>query len=220
MAIDFSLTQEQLLLQQKARDFARSEIQPIAKQLDKSKDPVAPSELCKSMFRKGSELGFTYLLLPLEYGGKGGKCTDYVLVQEELGAADVSIACSYFNLTAAMSLFMVRVGTSQQQEQILPRINSGEPMLFCVAESEPNVATSDLFCPTPDPNIGMKTVAEREGNTYILNGNKSGLVTNAGVADAYFIMARIGLDKPLRESMSLFYVPADTPGLKFGKKQR
>lgn len=219
MAIDFTLTQEQLLWQQKARDFAQSEIQPISKWLDQSKEPdIAPWEICKGVFHKGVELGFTSLLLPQEYGGKGGKCIDFVLVQEELGAADVSIACSYFNLTAAMSLFIARVGTKDQQERILSRVNSGEPILFSVAESEPNVATSDLFCPTPDPSFGMKTVAQRDGDTYVLNGSKSALVTNAGVADAYFIMARTSLDKPLRDSMSLLYVSADTPGLKFSQK--
>ena len=64
----------------------------------------------------------------------------------------------------------------------------------------------------------MKTVAQRNGDTYILNGNKSALVTNAGIADGYFIIARTALDLPMRDSMSIFYVKADTPGLMFGKK--
>lgn len=217
--IDFSLTQEQRILQKTARDFAQSAIAPIAKKLDESNDPnLVPWDFCKSVFRKGADLGFTSLLLPQEYGGKGGKCIDFVLVQEELGVADVSIACSYFNLTAAMSLFIARVGSEEQRKRILSYASSGEPHLFSAAESEPNVATSDLFCPAPDPKIGMKTFAQRDGDTYVLNGNKSALVTNAGIADAYFILARTDRDKPMRESMSMFYVPADVPGLEFGKK--
>jgi alkylation response protein AidB-like acyl-CoA dehydrogenase len=90
--------------------------------------------------------------------------------------------------------------------------------VFSAAESEPNVASSDLFCPTPDAQIGMKTVAVRDGDTYVLNGKKSGLVTNAGIADAYFIIARTALDKPMQESMSIFYIGADTPGLTFGQR--
>lgn len=217
--IDFSLTQEQRMLQKTARDFAQSEIKPIAKRLEESNDPnLVPWDFCKGVFRKGADLGFTSLLLPEEYGGKGRKCIDLVLVQEELGVADVSIACSYFNLTAAMSLFVAKAGTEEQLRRILSYVNSGEPHLFSAAESEPNVATSDLFCPAPDPKIGMKTFAQRDGDTYVLNGNKSALITNAGIADGYFIMARTDLDKPMRESMSMFYVQADTPGLKFGKK--
>lgn len=217
--IDFSLTQEQLLLQKTARDFAESEIKPIAKIIDESNDPnIIPWDFCQGVFRKGADLGFTSLLLPQEYGGMGGKCIDLVLVQEELGVADVSIACSYFNLTASMSLFLTRAGTEEQRKRMLSSASSSEPHLFSVAESEPNVASSDLFCPAPDPQIGMKTFACSDGDRYVLNGNKSGLITNAGIADAYFIMARTSLDKPMRESMSMFYVPADTPGLKFGKR--
>lgn len=219
MAIDFSLTQEQLELQNKARNFAKSEIKPIAKQLDQSNElHLLPWELCRDVFYKGAELGFTSLLLPQEYGGKGGKCIDFVLLQEELGAADVSIACSYFNLTSAMSLFVARAGNNEQQQRILSYVSTGSPHLFSAAESEPNVATSDLFCPIPDAKIGLKTVALRDGDTYVLNGNKSALVTNAGIADAYFMIVRTAFDKPLQQSLSMFYIPADTPGLKFGKK--
>ncbi|MBR8834955.1 MAG: acyl-CoA/acyl-ACP dehydrogenase [Stigonema ocellatum SAG 48.90 = DSM 106950] len=217
--IDFSLTQEQQMLLKKARDFAQSEIKPIAKIIDESNDPnIVPWDFCQSLFRKGADLGFTSVLLPQEYGGMNGNCVDLVLVQEELGVADVSIACSYFNLTTAMSVLVARAGTSEQQKRILSYVSSLEPRLFSAAESEPNVATSDLFCPTPDPKIGIKTFAQRDGDTYVLNGNKSSLITNAGIADGYFIMARTDLDKPLPVSMSMFYVPADTPGLKFGKK--
>lgn len=217
--IDFSLTQEQQTLQKTARDFAHSKIKPIVKMLDESNDPtLVPWDLCKGVFHKGADLGFTSLLLPQEYGGMGGKCIDLVLLQEELGFADVGIASNYFNLTAAMALLIAKAGTEEQRRQILSHVSSGEPLLFSAAESEPSVAGSDLFCPTPDPKIGMKTFAQRDGDTYVINGNKSALVANAGIADAYFIMARTDLDKPMRESMSMFYVPADTPGLKFGKK--
>lgn len=217
--IDFSLTQEQQTLQKTARDFAQSKIKPIVKMLDESNDPtLVPWDLCKGVFHKGADLGFTSLLLPQEYGGMGRKCIDLVLLQEELGVADVGIASNYFNLTAAMALLIAKAGTEEQRRQILSQVSSGEPLLFSAAESEPSVAGSDIFCPTPDPKIGMKTFAQRDGDTYVLNGTKSALVANAGIADAYFIMARTDLDKPMRESMSMFYVPADTPGLKSGKK--
>lgn len=216
--IDFSLTQEQLSLQSMARDFAESQIQPIVKKIEDSNDPnIVPWDFCQDVFRKGANLGFTSLLVPQQYGGKGKKCVDLVLVLEELGAADVSIASSHFSLTAAMSLLVARAGTQEQKERILSCVSSLEPHLFSAAESEPNMATSDIFCPTPDSKIGMKTSAQRQGDTYVINGKKSGLVTNAGIADAYFILARTAFDLPMLQSMSMFYVPANTPGLSFGK---
>ena len=217
--IDFSLTQEQQMLQSQARDFAQNKVLSIVQIIEESFNPeMEPWDFCKHVFHKGSELGFTSLMVPKELGGVGGKCIDLAIVLEEIGAVDVSIACSYFNLTAAMSLFVSRVATQEQQKRILSFVKSGKPHLFSAAESEPNIATSDLFCPFPDPNIGMKTFAARQGNAYILNGTKSSLVTNAGIADAYIIIARTAMDKPLRESLSIFYVPTDTPGIKFGKK--
>lgn len=219
MAIDLCLTPEQIQLQQKARDFAKNEIQPIVKQIDESDDlHLVPWELCQGVFHKGAKLGFTSLLLPQEYGGGGRKCIDFALVQEELGAVDTSIASCYFSLTSVMPLLIARAGSSEQRSRLLSYINFEEPLLFSAAESEPNVATSDIFCPIPDAQIGMKTVAQRDGDTYILNGQKSALVTNAGIADAYFIIARTDLNKPMRESMSIFYVKADTPGLTFGER--
>ncbi|GJD15698.1 acyl-CoA dehydrogenase [Rivularia sp. IAM M-261] len=216
--IDLSLTPEQQLLKQTAHDFALNEVQPIVEKIDSSDSHVEPWDLCKNFFSKGVDLGFTQLLLPAEYGGKGKKCVDLVLVLEELGAVDVSVASSYFNLTAAMALFVTRAGTSEQKERILSKVSNSEPFLFSAAESEPNVATSDMFCPMPDAKIGMKTFAQREGDTYILKGEKSLLVTNGGIADGYFIIARTDEDKPMRDSLSLFYVEADTPGLKFGER--
>ena len=217
--IDFSLTQEQQMLQSQARDFAQNEVLSIVQIIEESNNPEMESwDFCKHVFHKGSELGFTSLMVPKELGGVGGKCIDLAIVLEEIGAVDVSIACSYFNLTAAMSLFVSRTATQEQQKRILSFVKSGKPHLFSAAESEPNVATSDLFCPFPDSNIGMKTFAARQGNAYILNGTKSSLVTNAGIADAYIIIARTAMDKPLRESLSIFYVPTDSPGIKFGKK--
>ena len=217
--IDFNLTQEQQILQIQARNFAQNEIQPIVRIIEESNNlEIEPWEFCQNLFYKGSELGFTSLMLPEKLGGVGRKCIDLAIVLEEIGVVDVSIACSYFNLTAAMSLFVTRAATTEQQKRILSFVNSGKPHLFSAAESEPNVATSDMFCALPDSNIGMKTFAAREGNTYILNGTKSSLVTNAGIADAYFIIARTAMDKPLRESLSIFFVPTDTPGIKFGKK--
>lgn len=150
--IDFSLTPEQQTLQKKAREFAQSEIAPIANKIDSSNDSkLVPWEFCKDMFGKGTELGFTSLLLPQEYGGWGKKCIDLTLVLEELGVADVSIAASYFNLTAAMSLLIAKTGTEEQRKRILSHVSSGEPHLFSAAESEPGVASSDFFAPNPIP---------------------------------------------------------------------
>ncbi|MBD2451602.1 acyl-CoA dehydrogenase family protein [Nostoc sp. FACHB-152] len=122
--IDFSLTPEQQILQTQARDFAQNEIQPIVRIIEESNNPaIEPWEFCQNLFYQGSKLGFTSLMLPEELGGAGRKCIDLAIVLEEIGAVDVSIACSYFNLTAAMSLFVTRAATTEQQKRILSFAN-------------------------------------------------------------------------------------------------
>lgn len=217
--IDFRLSEEQQLLQKTARDFARREVLPAAERVRQLGTKNAePWPHCESMFRKGRELGFTNLLIPESYGGLGLSCLDAAIVFEELAAADVSIAADYFSLNATVPLIILAAGTEEQKSLWLQDISSGKSAMLSGALSEPNVAGSELFCPIPDPKLGIRTFAAREGSDYVIEGQKSAFVTNAGMADHYFILARTDLHKPQFESISIFYVPADTPGLSVGKR--
>ncbi len=217
--IDFSLSEEQQLLQKTARDFARREIAPVAERIHAMPERnIEPWPECAAMYRKGRELGFTNLLVPEEYGGLGMRCIDATIVFEELAAADISIAADYFSLNATVPLIILSAGTDEQKETWLTEICTGEPLMLSGALSEPNVAGSELFCPTPDPKLGIRTHAVRDGDDYVIDGQKSAFITNAGIADHYFVLARTDLDKPQFESISIFYVPADSPGLTVGKR--
>ena len=217
--IDFSLTEEQKMLQQTARDFAQKEIEPLVEQIEKlDHAKQSPWELCRPMVKKGTALGFTKMLVPEQYGGLGQGCRDIIILLEELGAADVAIAADYFNLTMTMPLVFLYGCEGEQRTRYLEDFCNSEVTVLAGAQSEPNVAGSEMFCPIPDPNLGMKTFAERQGDGYVLNGTKSAFVTNAGAADAYFILARTDLTKPQFESASFFYIPSDTPGLNIGKQ--
>lgn len=210
--IDFTLTEEQRALQETAREFATREISPIAENIAREKISV-PWTLCKALFEQGAALGFVTLLLPEQYGGHNASCLDLALVMEEMGAADVAIAANYFNLPACLMYLVARAGSETQRAEILSK-----PRLLSGALSEPNVAGSDLFCPTPNARIGIQTTATRDGDAYILNGNKSAFVTNAGIADGYFVLARTAFDKPVAQAMTMLYVPVKTTGLSFGKR--
>jgi len=217
--VDFSLTEEQRLLQQTARDFAEKEIRPVVDavaRMDRSKE--VPWDYCRKMVKKGCELGFTKLLIPEEYGGLGRQCFDNVLVMEELGAADVGIASSYFNLNATMPMLIALGGTDKQRATWLRDMCARELFMLSSAGMEPNTAGSDCICPLPDPAIGIRTVARREGDTFIIHGAKAGFCTNAGIADAYYVMVRTDLNLPPMASTPMIYVPANTPGLTVGKK--
>ena len=216
--ISLQLTEEQQLLQQTARNFARDEIAPIAAKVASTRESE-PWKLCAEMFRRGWELGFTRMLLPEEYGGGGASMIDAVILLEELGAADVAIAADLFALNMTVPLIIANGGTPAQARALLPDITT-RPNILSGALSEPNVAGSELFTQNPSPKMGIKTSARLEGDHYRISGQKSAFVTNAGIADHYFVLARTSLDRPLWESISVFFVPANTPGLKAGVRTR
>ena len=220
--IDFRLTEEQELLQHTAREFARAEIAPAAQRIHNAQATSGDAEPwphCRDLFRRGWELGFTRMLLPESVGGGGARMIDAAILLEELGAADVAIAADLFALNMTVPLIILAGGTPAQQQEFLPQI-CARPTVLSGALSEPNVAGSELFTQDPSPKMGIKTFARRDGDHYVLRGQKSAFVTNCGIADQYFILARTSLDRPLWESISVFYVPADSPRLKPGPRTR
>lgn len=217
--ISHAPSDEQLQLQKVARDFATDEIVPVARKVCAQRDPN-PWQSCKSLYARGVELGFTRLLIPEIYGGVGGRMIDAVILLEELGAADVSIAADLFALNMSMPLIILAGGDESQKRGWLERLTSGEPHLLAGALSEPNVAGSEFFTRDPNPKWGIRTRAERAESDYVLSGTKSAFVTNGGIADTYFVLARTAFDRPLWESLSVFLVPSTAAGLSCSARTR
>ncbi len=211
--IGFVPTPEQAMLQRTARDYAAGRLRPLVERTRRA-PPGDPWGEVQPAFAAGAALGLTKLFVPEELGGLGGSCLDAVLVLEELGAADVGIASDYFSLTATMPLLLARAGG----DRYLREFAAAPAMVLAGAQSEPNVAGSELMMAGADAAHGPKLSARRDGDGWVLNGAKSAFVTNAGVADAYLIIARTDPAKPLIEGLSLFWVPAGTPGVRVGRK--
>ena len=218
--IGFTPTAEQQQLVETARGFARKQIRPLAQRVRQEGAPDDPWPLVRPVFEAGAELGFTRLFLPEAMGGMGGTCLDAVLLLEELGAADVGIASDYFALTACMPLMAMRAG-SASGEAFVKRFAETPAMVLAGAQSEPDVAGSELMMAGPDPAFGPKLSAREAGDGgWVLSGRKSAFITNAGAADAYFIIARTDPAQPVFSGLSIFLLPAGTPGLTVGKKTR
>ena len=217
MAIDLSPSDEQAMFRETAREFAENEIEPVAEEI-RTEGVEEPWERVRPVFEEATDLGFTTLLFPEEHGGEGADMVDYVLVMEEFGAADVGIALSYFNNTITSAEIITAGGTPDQRERWLDELASLDAPLLCGAQNEPDVAGSDLYYVGPDPDIGLQTVAERDGDEYVIDGDKAAFCTNAGIADYYFVVARTSLDEPAFQSTSVFFVPADADGLTTGSR--
>lgn len=216
--IAFEPTDEQRLLQQTARGFAERSIAPLVRRVRRDGSPDDPWPWVRPVFAEGVASGFTRLLVPEARGGLGGTCLDAVLLLEELGAADVGVAADYFSLTMTMPLLMLRGGTDAQIDRFLHSFLAAPDMVLAGAQSEPDVAGSELMTAGPDRAFGPRLRAWRDGDSHVLSGAKSAFITNAGAASSFFILARTAPDRPVSEGLTIFHVPASAAGLRVGRR--
>jgi acyl-CoA dehydrogenase len=196
-SINFNLTEEQQMIQQLARDFARNEIAPVAEHYDKSHEYPWP------VIKQAQELGLTSLNVPEEYGGLGLSLFEECLVGEELawGCSGISTAVAINNLALLPILI---AGNEEQKKAYCGRIVDGQMSAYCLTEPE---AGSDV--------AGIKTSARKEGDCYVLNGNKT-FITGATVADFFTVFAYTNPEQRYN-GMSCFIVDRDWEGVSVGK---
>jgi len=196
--MDFVLTEEQKALQKKAREFAIREVLPVARKYDESE------EFPLDVIKKAWEERLLNLGIPKEYGGPGYGLLDACIVVEEISSACPGIATSIFanNLGAEP---IVIGGNEEQKQRILTEIIN-EFKLIAFATSEPTMG-SDV--------ASMKCHAEKDGDEYILNGNKF-WITNGGYADYITIFATIDPEKK-HKGIAAFIVDTKSEGVKLGK---
>ncbi|MBE7451816.1 MAG: acyl-CoA dehydrogenase [Kofleriaceae bacterium] len=196
--MQFALTEDQLLVQKTARDFAREEVRPRAAEIDR--EHRHPAELVARM----AELGFLGIAVPEAYGGAGLDHVSYVLAMEEISAACAStgVIMSVNNSLVCDPLY--RFGTEEQRRTWLRPLAAGEK-LGCFALSEPE-AGSD--------SAAQRTTATRDGDAWVLSGVKN-WITNGPVADVSVLFAMS--DRALgNKGIAAFIVPMDAPGVRCG----
>ena len=215
--IGFTPTPEQIMLQRTARDFAVANIAPLAARAKRDGVPADSWPWVQPMYEAGVALGLTKVFVPEAMGGLGLTCLDAAILLEEIGAADVGVASDYFAANMTMPLMMLRGGTSGQAADFCQAFTAHPGMVLAGAQSEPNVGGSELMMGGTDPAHGPKLRAHRDGDDYVLSGNKSAFITNARAAHQYFIIARTDAAKSVMEGLTIFQIPAGTPGLSVGK---
>ena len=188
---------------QLAREFAQSEIAPYAAEWDRNGE--YPGEVIQRL----GELGFLGLLVSEELDGLGVDPLTYLMIVEEIAAADAGVSITLSVHNSLPSFVLERYGSAEQHERWLKPMARGEKLAaFCVSEPD---SGSDLASAT--------TTAKRTGSNWTLNGTKA-WVTNGDVADVLLILARTssGVEKPSR-GLSFFIIPADTAGVQAGKQE-
>ena len=203
--MNFDLTDEQRLLRETVRDFARSEVAPVAEELDRTK--AFPYEIVQKM----ADLDLMGIPFPEEYGGGGGDILSYALAVEELARIDSSVAIT---MAAHISLGTTPIynwGSDEQKEEWMPVLTSAKKLAaFGLTEPE---AGSDAG--------NTKTRAVLDGDEWVINGAKQ-FITNSGtdISGCVSITAVTGEDERGRAEISNFIVPNGTPGYTVEKPYR
>ncbi len=194
----YPLNEDEQLIMQTVRDFARERVAPRAAEIDRT--GAFPHDLVKQM----GELGLMGVCLPEEYGGAGQSYVLFAMIVEELCKACASTGLIIDVNISLCAEPILLFGDEEQKHRFLTPLASGEK-LGALAITEPE-AGSDA--------AGIKTTAVRQGECYVLNGSKI-FITNGGVADTYVCTAVTDREKG-HKGITDFIVEKGMPGLSFG----
>jgi len=195
-------TDEHIMIRDMVREFADSEITPVARGLDEQEK--FPRDLVDKM----GEMGLMGIIIPEEYGGAGLDMVAFVTAIMELARADASVAITMAAHSSLGSLPILMFGSDEQKNTYLPKLASGE-MLGAFGLTEPN-AGSDAGA--------TKTKAVRVGDEYVVNGGKI-FITNAGEAGVLSFTSQV-IENGENLGIAAFSIPTDTPGLEVGPKEK
>ncbi|MEM1259828.1 MAG: acyl-CoA dehydrogenase [Bacteroidota bacterium] len=199
--MNFSLTEEQQMIRQAAKDFAQNELLPGVIERDDAQ------EFPKEQVKKMGELGFMGMMVDEKYNGSGLDTLSYVLVMEELSKIDASSSVIVSVNNSLVCWGLETFGTEEQKQKYLTRLATGEIIgAFCLSEPE---AGSDA--------TSQKTTAQDMGDHYVLNGTKN-WITNGSSAEVYLVIAQTDVEKGHR-GINALIVERGMEGFEIGPKE-
>ncbi|HEV2490052.1 MAG TPA: acyl-CoA dehydrogenase [Candidatus Acidoferrales bacterium] len=200
--MDLSLTEEQKLLHRTVREFAESEVKPLAKEIDET------GHFPRETFRKAAELGLTGVAFPEQYGGAGMDHVSYGIMIEEISrvCASTGVILSVQNSLYCDPIY--RFGTEEQRRKFLLPYTSGEK-IGCYALTEPQAGSNAA---------ALQTKAVLRGDKYIVNGTKA-WITNGGAADAAIVYTNTHPEKG-EKGITALVIEKGTKGFAVGKEEK
>ena len=200
--MDFKLNEEQLMIQQAARDFAQTELLPGV--IERDEHSKFPTEQVKMM----AELGFMGMMVDPKYGGAGLDSISYICAIEEIAKIDASAAVIMSVNNSLVCAGIEKYCNEEQKQKYLIPLATGEVIgAFCLSEPE---AGSDA--------TSQKTTAVDKGNHYLLNGTKN-WITNGGTASTYIVIAQTDVEKG-HKGINAFLVEKGWEGFSIGPKEK
>ena len=199
--MDFQLTEEHLMIQEAARDFARTELLPGV--IERDNTQTFPTEAIAKM----GELGLMGMMVSPDYGGGGMDALSYTLAMEEISKVDASAAVVMSVNNSLVCWGLETYGNEEQKQKYLTKLAAGEQIgAFCLSEPE---AGSDA--------TSQQTTAVDMGDHYVLNGNKN-WITNGSTASVYLVIAQTDPEKKSR-GINCLIVEKGMKGFVVGNKE-
>lgn len=200
--MDFNLTEEHLMIQQAARDFAQAELLPGV--IERDEHSKFPTEQVKMM----ADLGFLGMMVDPKYGGSGLDSVAYVLAMTEIAKVDASAAVVMSVNNSLVCAGLEKYCNEEQKMKYLVPLAKGEVIgAFCLSEPE---AGSDA--------TSQKTTAIDKGDHYLLNGTKN-WITNGATASTYIVIAQTDIEKK-HKGINAFIVEKGWAGFDIGPKEK
>lgn len=199
--MDFQLTEEQVMIRDAARDFARTELLPGVIERDEKQ------EFPHEQIRKMGELGFLGMMVDPKYGGGGMDTVSYVLAMEEISKVDASASVVMSVNNSLVCWGLETYGTEEQKDKYLTKLATGEIIgAFCLSEPE---AGSDA--------TSQRTTAIDQGDHYLVNGTKN-WITNGANASVYLVICQTDTEKK-HKGINALIIEKDTEGFEIGPKE-
>ncbi|MEO8515144.1 MAG: acyl-CoA dehydrogenase family protein, partial [Flavobacterium sp.] len=200
--MNFNLSEEQLMIQQAARDFAQNELLPGV--IERDEHSKFPTEQVKQM----AELGFLGMMVDPKYGGSGLDSVSYVIAMEEIAKIDASAAVVMSVNNSLVCAGLEKYCSEEQKMKYLVPLAKGDVIgAFCLSEPE---AGSDA--------TSQKTTAIDKGDHYLMNGTKN-WITNGGTASTYIVIAQTDVEKG-HKGINAFIVEKGWEGFSIGPKEK
>ncbi len=196
--MDFELTEEQLMIQQAARDYAQREL--IQDVLERDAKAEFPARHIKNI----AELGFLGMMIDPKYEGAGMDTISYILAMEEFSKVDASVSVIMSINNSLVCYGLQKFGTEEQKQKYLKPLARGE-VIGAYLLSEPEAGSDASH---------QHTVAEDKGDYYLLNGTKN-WISNANSASTYIVMAQTHPEKK-HHGINAFIVEKNSPGISLG----
>ena len=213
MAIDFTLSDSQQELQKNAQAFAEAVLRPSVERIDRAGDPWEAFLAGREAYREMAKAGFTKSFIPTEYGGAGFSMLDFAIAAEELTRVDVNVPTTL--LATGLGLQpVIQHGTAEQKERLLRPFVEDQDGELLASSPSPTLPRGELRLARPAG--GMQTLARRDGDEWIITGEKHYTTNGTGWDGNGCPPLHRGLPhRPAQgadESLAVIAVPGDPPG--------